>query len=629
MFCINCGQQVTDDAKFCPSCGTKLGAPEVPFPAQPDNTSFSGGPDSFSAADTSDTYENSFTENNETTFAGDDDYSSADLSASSDPLLYSAADSISDTADDLGISTSDTDVNTDDLSDPASMILSGAMEEMAPKPRSDHGILVSNIPLGGHDDNFDDSVENELLDDTFNNDIAAPVEDILPEPEPEIEPEPAYSDIFSTNDQTIVQNDDIEDILPEPEPEPAIAPVYPDPIPDTSFPASGNNDNLDTIHIPVQEPVQNGFSSPAPEPQPAPQFAPYGQNGYAQNNDPRFAEPAGPQYPNGGIPAPAPVPAPAYEEAPAKRTKVGAGRVFGASIVTIFAIIFLLTLSMAVCVKFGASGNVLRGRIEKLNKNTVLSAEYEDDELSNNLYKTLGIRKAAHGNADKNDFKEYLSKSNMLEYMGENVKNYADYILEGKGSDPSVTSEDIKIDFFKENNNVAQEVFDYKFDKDELNSIQKAMEKNDVDDSLSVKKWNKKAGFDLKNISYALSYVTIGILAALVLVFLIWIAIIVDRKGRYVAGFFESIFFITGLIMFIAGLGTIAGSAIVYAVTSELIFYLIPNVLLWFGILAMGLGFTELILSGIFKIIKKNIRRKEKALKAQQNAVPEAVPAYN
>ena len=629
MFCINCGQQVTDDAKFCPSCGTKLGAPEVPFPAQPDNTSFSGGSDSFSATDTSDTYETSFTENNETTFAGDDDYSSADLSASSDPLLYSAADSISDTADDLGISTSDTDVNTDDLSDPASMILSGAMEEMAPKPRSDHGILVSNIPLGGHDDNFDDSVENELLDDTFNNDIAAPVEDILPEPEPEIEPEPAYSDIFSTNDQTIVQNDDIEDILPEPEPEPVIAPVYPDPIPDTSFPASGNNDNLDTMHIPVQEPVQNGFSSPAPEPQPAPQFAPYGQNGYAQNNDPRFAEPAGPQYPNGGIPAPAPVPAPAYEEAPAKRTKVGAGRVFGASIVTFFAIIFLLTLSMAVCVKFGASGNVLRGRIEKLNKNTVLSAEYEDDELSNNLYKTLGIRKATHGNADKNDFKEYLSKSNMLEYMGENVKNYADYILEGKGSDPSVTSEDIKIDFFKENNNVAQEVFDYKFDKDELNSIQKAMEKNDVDDSLSVKKWNKKAGFDLKNISYALSYVTIGILAALVLVFLIWIAIIVDRKGRYVAGFFESIFFITGLIMFIVGLGTIAGSAIVYAVTSELIFYLIPNVLLWFGILAMGVGFTELILSGIFKIIKKNIRRKEKALKAQQNAVPEAVPAYN
>ncbi|HRR77613.1 MAG TPA: zinc-ribbon domain-containing protein [Ruminococcus sp.] len=607
MFCINCGSQVGEDAKFCPSCGTKLNVPPIPAPTE--SSSFSSGSDSFSFSDSTgtDTYENSFTSNNETTFADDSSFSS-DYSSSADTFADTASDDILSGTDDI--------TGSGSLSDTADAILSDAVEEMAPKPRSEHGILVSNIPLSSHDPSFDDSPEDELLSD-----------DIIPEPVPETEPElpePDFGDIFSTDDQTIIKNEEVPEVLPEPdpipEPEPVISSSYSDPIPDTSFPAGGNPDNLDTMHIPVQEPAQSPYGG---EQQPPPPFAPYGQNA------PQFAQPAGPQYPGGGIPAPQPVPAPAYEEAPPKKTKVGAGRVFGASIVTFFAVIFLLTLSMAVCVKFGASGKVLRGRIEKLDKNTVLSAEYDNDELSNNLYKTLGIRKATHGNADKPGFKEYLSKSNMLEYVGENVKNYADYILEGKGGNPSVTSEDIKIDFFKENNNVAEEVFDYKFDKEGLNSIEKAMDQNDVDKSLSVKEWNKKAGFDLKNISYALSYVTLGILLALVLVFFIWIAIIVDRRGRYVAGFFESILFISGIIMFIVGLGVLAGASVVYAFTSSVIFYLIPMVFLWFGILALGIGFAELLLSGIFKMIKKNIKRKEKALKAQQNAVPEAVPAYN
>ncbi|NLT08853.1 MAG: zinc-ribbon domain-containing protein [Ruminococcus sp.] len=612
MFCINCGSQVGENAKFCPSCGTKLDVPAIPAPAE--SSSFSSGSDSlsFPESTSTDTYENSFTSNHETTFADDTSFSSDYSSSAADTFADSVADT---TADDI-LSGENEPVSLDALSDQAASLLADPVEEMAPKPRSDHGILVSNIPLSGHDSSFDDSPEDELLSD-----------DIIPEPVPEVEPElpePDFSDIFSTDDQTIIKNEEVPEVLPDPdpipEPEPVISSSYSDPVPDTSFPAGGNPDNLDTMHIPAQDPAPGPYGG---EQQTPPPFAPYGQNA------PQFAQPAGPQYPGGGIPAPQPVPAPAYEEAAPKKTKVGAGRVFGASIVSFFAIIFLLTLSMAVCVKFGASGKVLRGRIEKLDKNTVLSAEYDNDELSNNLYKTLGIRKATHGNADKPQFKEYLSKSNMLEYVGENVKNYADYILEGKGGNPSVTSEDIKIDFFKENNHVADEVFDYKFDKEGLNSIEKAMDQNDVDKSLSVKEWNKKAGFDLKNISYALSYVTLGILLALVLVFFIWVAIIVDRKGKYVAGFFESILFISGIIMFIVGLGVIAGSAIVYAFTSSVIFYLIPMVFLWFGILALGIGFAELLLSGIFKMIKKSIKRKEKALKAQQNTVPEAVPAYN
>jgi hypothetical protein len=37
MFCQNCGQQITDDTRFCPNCGSPAGAVQnpVPSPAQP------------------------------------------------------------------------------------------------------------------------------------------------------------------------------------------------------------------------------------------------------------------------------------------------------------------------------------------------------------------------------------------------------------------------------------------------------------------------------------------------------------------------------------------------------------------------------------------------------------------
>lgn len=344
-----------------------------------------------------------------------------------------------------------------------------------------------------------------------------------------------------------------------------------------------------------------------------------GQQRSVFNTQPAFDTgiPVQPQDPPPFIPESVPI---------QKTAKVGAGRIAGASAVSVFAVVFLIILSFALCFKFGVSGKMLRNRIEKLSANTLLSAEFEDDEISDNIYKTIGFRSITHGNATEADFKDFLVKSDMLSFIGENAENYADYIFNGKGKDPSIGASEIKTDFFKTNNDVADEVFGYTLGKDDLKLIQSRLEEENIDEALSIKEWNKKSGFDLKNVSYILSYITLGVFLALIIVLFIWIAIIVDKKGRHIMGFYGNILFISGIILFVSGLGVLAGSAIAYSITGNVMFYLIQNVLLMFGILASAAGAFEGILGIIFKKIGKSKKKKEKSAAQIQQ---EAVPAYN
>lgn len=345
------------------------------------------------------------------------------------------------------------------------------------------------------------------------------------------------------------------------------------------------------------------------------------------------------QY-NGGYPPQQQFPQPGMEQfvppvmpegKNAAPVKVGKGRIFGASAVAFFTIIFLIVMSILVCFKLGASGSTLNDRIQEINLNTVLNAEFDGKDVTENLYDTIGFGSVTHGNANISDFKEFLKKSDILEYAGENVKNYADYILAGEGKDPSITSEDITYDFFGKNNDAADEVFGYTFAKKDLKEIQSNLEGDDVDENLSIKEWEKEAGIGFGSISYLVSYITVGILAALVVVLLIWILIIVDKKARHVMGFFGNILFISGLAVFVCGLGITAGMMIAFSLTSNVAFYLVSNLLLNFGILALIIGFSELLFGFIFKKIGKKIKRKnklaEKTAPVNQNAAP--VPAYN
>ena len=324
------------------------------------------------------------------------------------------------------------------------------------------------------------------------------------------------------------------------------------------------------------------------------------------------------QQPYGyGQPAMQTAPSPVKEK---KEVKVGAGRVIGASVVAFFAIVFTLLLSLILCVKFGANGNIIRGRVEKLDLRTILTAEYDGEEISTDLYKTIGFRTATEGTADESSFKEFMLKSDFLEYAGERAESYVNYIADGKGSDPSVTSEDFVNDFFKENRSAAKETFNYDMTEESYKTIRSNLDKEDFDTTMSVREWGDKAGFGLKNLSYVFSYITIGIIFALIIVLFIWILVIVDKKGRHLTGFYGNILFISGVIVFAVGVAIIVGAPVAYAFTNELAFYIIANVLLPFALVALCTGFVELLIGGILKKVKKSIKRKEKRNAVSVNA---------
>ncbi|MBP5580922.1 MAG: zinc-ribbon domain-containing protein [Ruminococcus sp.] len=395
---------------------------------------------------------------------------------------------------------------------------------------------------------------------------------------------------------------------PKPEPVKEEKPVKPAEFPKQEAPAApvsndGFNDNSNTMRIPVQ-PQQNGSDN-------------------INNNS--TAKPAGNAPQQGGIippppvqpvqqpaPAPAPAPMPKQEDKPKARKKVGGGRIFGASLVTIFTILFLLAFSLTLAVKIGANGNVIRKRASKLNASTTLSAQFDGKELSKTLYDSMGFRTATRGAADEAGFKRYMMNTDFREYMGRVAKDYLDYIIDGKGDDPSITAEDFVDDFLKVNNDAAVEEFEYELTDSGYELIEKNLEKDNFSDTLSVKEWSRKLGFDVDKCSYAFSFITIGILGVLVILFLIWTAVILAKRARFVTGFFATVFNVVGILVFLSGLAILIGSAIAFTFTHNAGYYLAETLLLPFTVLLLIIGAAELFLGFIFRKSNRAIKKKAK-----------------
>ncbi len=572
MFCKNCGKQIDDNAKFCIECGAKIerNNTDTAFPAENDllSDSISSEESLFGASDSEFKTEDIST--------ADDIQSeiSSDIADVSDTAVTAVEETVADdisSADTFDTSSflddtpsvSEEPVISDSFSDTSSDILTDTVSDIVPEKKNDDLEPDFGLSL--------DTKNDEKPEDDLSVSGDKKIDDLISE-------NSIVSGIADTPAEEI--NNDILSDVPHNDP---VTPVYP------------QNDNAQTSPLPPLYPQNNGQ-----------QFAP---NGAPQQ--PYFAEQE--------------QPVPEQQAVSEKPVKVGAGRIFGATLVTIFTVVFMLSLSLLCAIKFGASGKTLRKSIENLDSKTVLGAEFDDDDLSSDIYKTLGIRSITNGNADKASFKKYLEKSDMLEFVGGKVENYADYIMEGKGDDPSVTADDITDEFFgsKDNNRVANEELGSKFTSSQLNKINKKLVKNDVDKKLSVKEWNDKSGFDLKNVSYGLSYITLGIIAALVVVFLIWIAVIVDRRGKHLTGFYYYIFGISGVIMLIIGVAILAVSPILYAITSNVVFYLIFHVLLKLGVISACIGVGELFFAFIFRAIRKGVKRKERTAKIKAEAVQE------
>ena len=433
------------------------------------------------------------------------------------------------------------------------------------------------------------SGEAELLNDEPTEILSSSETIELPEPEPVSEPEPA-TEVFTA-----------------PEPVAEEKPQKPAEFPKQEAPAAsannnGFNDNSSTMKIPVQ-PQQYGSNS---------------NSNQSTGNSPVQSSiaPPPPIAPVQPAPTPAPAPAPApmpqQENKPKARKKVGGGRIFGASLVTIFTMLFLLAFSLTLAVKIGANGSVISKRAEKLNAETTLTAQFDGKELSKTLYDSMGFRTATRGAADEAGFKRYMLNTDFREYAGRTAKGYLDYIIDGKGSDPSITAEDFVNDFIRANKNAAVNEFEYELKDDEYELIEKNLEKDNFSDTMSVREWSRKIGFDVDKCSYAFSFITIGILGGLVILFLIWTAVIVDKRAKHVTGFFATSFNVVGLLVFLSGLAILIGSAIAFTFTHKAVYYLTESLLLPFTVMLLIIGAAELFLGFIFRKSNKAIKKKAK-----------------
>ena len=426
------------------------------------------------------------------------------------------------------------------------------------------------------------------------------------------------------------KSEDLTEVLTAPETDPLPPPMHtPDEKP-SEAPVSapvvndGYDDNIDTMKIPVQTDPYGVHTN---------QFAQKNENNYNASAAPaqEVILPNPPIMPREPEPTPPPAPVSVTEQIPAPmpvqneekakpKKKVSGGKIFGASLVSLLTMVFLLLFTVLLAVKVGVNGSIVRRRAEKLNAKTTLTAECDGKELSKTLYDSLGFRTATRGAANEEGFKRFMLNTDFREYAGRVAEGYLDFIIDGDGSNPSITSEDFVNDFIKANKKSIVKEFEYDLTDDDYDLLQHNLDKDDFTDTLDIREWNKNAGFDLGNLSFAFSYITIGIVAALILLLLIWIAAIVDKRAKYVTGFFGGIFTSIGFISFISGLGIFLGSAIAFTFTHNVVFYLTENLLLPLSIVFCIIGAAEFLLGFIFRKTAKGLKKKERKAAAAASA---------
>lgn len=422
----------------------------------------------------------------------------------------------------------------------------------------------------------------------------------MPENEPELTepadiPEETASLLSDLND-TLNSGADEPETLPEPDPVPADdEEKSTEPAPYTAPPVQSKPEPMPYIAPP---PVNE---QPAPTPYIAPPPA-YPQQPYPPYDEPEPEQSAEPEQ----------------EEKP---VKVGALRLTGAFIVSVFAAVFLIALSLLFCLKLGASGDILRRRIEGISMSTILDGSFDNNTVSDNIYNNIHFDEATNNHVDRHAFREFLGNIDLNDFIADKVADYADYIIAGKGrKDPSVTVNEI-VDFLQENNDASAEAFDYAMKTADYNYLRSRMEDTGIETVLSINHWSDLLHFRLPMVHYLFSMIALGIILALVIVLLIWIAVIVDRKGRHIMSFYGNIFCWSGGIMLLIGICASAGTAVAHVVTGNIICFAASSVLLPFALFAVCTGAFEMVLGVIFRKIRKAIRNKDKRLKAVEKAL--------
>lgn len=295
--------------------------------------------------------------------------------------------------------------------------------------------------------------------------------------------------------------------------------------------------------------------------------------------------------------------------------KVGAGRLTGAFFVSLAAGILLFAACVLFSFKLGFNGDNLHETISNMEPWSAVNAEYNGMSLSDNLYYEAGFDKATHGFADKTEFALYMAKSDFNDFCADKVRQYADYIIDGLGKEPTITENEI-VDFFMGNHEIAKETFGYDMLTADYNSIRSSLSDKGTAEKFSVSKIGWEMKFRLENVKYILSYLTLGIITGAAVLLFIWVVFIVNHKGSHVLGFIGNTLAYSGLAAILTAIAVSAGAALTYTATGDFLCYLSSTLLLPSAIYCACIGFTLFVAGIIIKKVKKNLKIKAKIRQA-------------
>ena len=291
---------------------------------------------------------------------------------------------------------------------------------------------------------------------------------------------------------------------------------------------------------------------------------------------------------------------PVEEDTP---TNVSRGRRFGASVLVVFSIIFMVLLNTAVSVRFSINGNSVQKSFNKIKINALMDAETDNgksvvsyiyDQLDDNLKNNYGV--------EEKHLRNFMEESDIQSFTAETLGKYADMVLLGKGK-ASLTAEDIS-DFVRNNADIIEADLGYTVKESDYIEIESQFDDTEESKYLTPSNWKSEFGFDFRN-TYIVIYVIIGVSAVLTVLIMIWQAVILRKKGRYITGRYGTSFLISGLISAITAIALFlmsVSSSCPLMITGKL---LMPSVKLFSLI-----GCIELLIGIIFISVSRKLRQK-------------------
>ncbi|MBQ8297707.1 MAG: zinc ribbon domain-containing protein [Ruminococcus sp.] len=305
---------------------------------------------------------------------------------------------------------------------------------------------------------------------------------------------------------------------------------------------------------------------------------------------------------------------PAQEIQPDPQTpkKVGAGRFLGASIIAVFAFIFLMLFNLVLSSRIGFSSDIVKSSAESMSMETLLDSTLESGEtVAEYIYNNLDSSFIRKSKAEVKDIRGILINSNAKEFLAETLEGYAAYIVDGSQSgDPSLTAKDV-VGFLEENKNVFSTELYYNMSQGDYDLIRQGLLNDNFDEKLSVSEWSDEIGFNVHNLNLIFSFITIGIVLAIVVVLFIWIAIVLDKRNKHVLGYISNIMILAGLLFFIPSVVFIIGSAFAALNAGTAAAYICAKLLLPLAAVAACTGAFEVVAAVILKKIRKHIRNVE------------------